>query len=63
MAGGAGSAGSPGSSGTPNVQTDEVLCPILRTLSPGVPGVVDIDPTGDTYIGGSFIWDCPPYEV
>src|SRR4051812_34797851 len=26
---------------------DPVVCPILASLSPGVPGVVDIDPTGD----------------
>jgi hypothetical protein len=45
----------------PNV--DDRLCPLLASLSPGVPGVVDIDPTGDTYVGGEFLWDCPPYAA
>ncbi|MDQ1438546.1 MAG: hypothetical protein QOK43_2175 [Acidimicrobiaceae bacterium] len=41
---------------------DPVLCPILGSLSPGVPGVVDIDPTGDTSIAGQPTWDCVPYD-
>jgi hypothetical protein len=40
---------------------DPTLCPILASESPGVPGIVDIDPTGDTYLLGDFFWDCPPY--
>jgi hypothetical protein len=42
---------------------DPVLCPRLAALAPGVPGVVDIDPTGDTTVSGyGLVWDCPPYE-
>ena len=40
---------------------DVVVCAALIALAPGVPGVVDIDPTGDTYLLGEFLWDCPPY--
>jgi hypothetical protein len=40
---------------------DATVCPLLASRSPGVPGVVDIDPTGDTYVAGQFVWDCPPY--
>jgi hypothetical protein len=41
---------------------DATLCPILSSLSPGVPGVVDIDPEGDTSVAGvGQVWDCPPY--
>ena len=39
---------------------DPLLCPILKALSPGVPGV-DITPEGDTTILGEPVWDCPPY--
>jgi hypothetical protein len=42
---------------------DDRLCPLLASLSPGVPGVVDVDPTGDTYVGGELVWDCPPYSA
>jgi hypothetical protein len=42
---------------------DETVCSQLAALAPGVPGVVDIDPTGDTYVEGEFIWDCTPYET
>lgn len=41
---------------------DGTLCPRLAALAPGVPGVVDIDPTGDTSVAGSVLWDCPPYS-
>lgn len=41
---------------------DPVVCPLLAARSPGVPGLVDIDTTGDTYIFGERFWDCPPYE-
>jgi hypothetical protein len=41
---------------------DPIVCPILASLSPGVPGVVDITPEGDTTIVGvGPFWDCPPY--
>jgi hypothetical protein len=56
-----------------NAQTgivDATLCPVLVTLGTiidGLPtnGVLYIDGTGDTYIGGrtqaALFWDCPPY--
>ena len=37
-----------------------VYCPVAASMSPGVPGVVDIDSTGDTSVAGQFIYDCPP---
>jgi hypothetical protein len=40
---------------------DPTLCPLLAGASPGVPGTVDVDPTGDTAVGGQPFWDCPPY--
>lgn len=43
-------------------RTDPTVCAELGSLAPGVPGIVDIDPTGDTYITGEFLWDCQPYE-
>lgn len=43
---------------------DVVTCTVLRALAPGVPGIVDVDPvTGDTFVLGTMIWDCPPYET
>lgn len=44
-------------------QLDPVLCTLLATLSPGVPGVVDITPEGDVYVLGTLVWDCPPYQT
>jgi hypothetical protein len=42
--------------------TDPVTCAVLRSLAPGVPGVVDVDPaTGDVLLLGELLWDCPPY--
>jgi hypothetical protein len=41
---------------------DAVLCPILGSLAPGVPDLLDIDPSGDVALFGSRIWDCPPYD-
>jgi hypothetical protein len=42
--------------------TGPLVCPILRSLAPGsVPGVVEIDSTGDVTIDGVPFWDCPPY--
>jgi hypothetical protein len=41
---------------------DPVVCPLLASLSPGVPGVVGITPDGDTtVVGVGPFWDCPPY--
>jgi hypothetical protein len=40
---------------------DPLVCPRLAALAPGVPGVIDVDPTGDTYVAGTFVYDCPPY--
>jgi hypothetical protein len=41
---------------------DPLVCPVLASLSPGVPGVIDIAPEGDvTLVGLGGFWDCPPY--
>jgi hypothetical protein len=41
---------------------DPIVCPVLATLAPGIPGVVDIAPEGDTtVVGVGPYWDCPPY--
>jgi hypothetical protein len=44
---------------------DPTVCPILASHSgSGVPGVVDIDSTGDTSVVGlGPVWDCPPYAA
>ena len=42
--------------------TDALTCALLIALAPGIPGVVDIDPTGDTAVAGIPFWDCPPYQ-
>lgn len=42
---------------------DLMECPILATLTPGVPGIVDIDNQGDVVVLGNWLWDCPPYGV
>jgi hypothetical protein len=44
---------------------DPVACPALVALAPGVPGLVDIAPSGDVYLfgGWTWTWDCPPYDV
>jgi hypothetical protein len=41
---------------------DPLVCPLLASAAPGIPGVVDITPEGDTTLAvvGPF-WDCPPY--
>ena len=41
---------------------DQHVCELLPMLSPGVPGVVDIDSEGDVDIAGVPFWDCPPYD-
>jgi hypothetical protein len=42
--------------------SDPIVCPILASFSPGIPGVVDINVEGDVTlaVAGPF-WDCPPY--
>jgi hypothetical protein len=43
-------------------QLDPVICAVLSAAAPGIPGVIDITPEGDTTLAvvGPF-WDCPPY--
>jgi hypothetical protein len=38
---------------------DPVVCGVLRSLSPGVPDVLDVDSTGDAYVLRELVWDCP----
>jgi hypothetical protein len=41
---------------------DPVVCPVLASLAPGIPGVVDITAVGDTtVVAYGPVWDCPPY--
>ena len=40
---------------------DAAVCEVLVDLAPGTDPVY-IDPTGDTYVNGELVWDCPPYE-
>lgn len=46
----------------PQPITDQLLCPVLVALTPGIPGVVGIDPDGDVVVDGSRVHDCPPYD-
>lgn len=48
--------------GTVYSLADPAICVALSASAPGVPDVIDIDPTGDTSIGGEVFWDCPPYD-
>jgi hypothetical protein len=41
---------------------DPVVCGYLQALYPGVPPAVVIEPSGDLYVNGEFVWDCPPYQ-
>jgi len=41
---------------------DPTVCPVLASLSPGIPGVVDVASEGDVYVLGERVRDCPPYE-
>jgi hypothetical protein len=41
---------------------DRTACPLIGGAAPGVGGVVDVDPSGDTYVDGEFLWDCEPYS-
>lgn len=45
------------------IELDFLTCAALIAAAPGVPGIVDIDPTGDTLVFGIPFWDCPPYET
>jgi hypothetical protein len=41
---------------------DPLVCSVLAAIAPGVPGVLDITPAGDTTVAGAGpLWDCPPY--
>ena len=40
---------------------DPVVCAALVAAAPGIPGVVSIEPGGDVYVAGEWIWDCAPY--
>lgn len=40
---------------------DAAACPYLASTSPGLPGVIDVDPSGDVRVEGNRLWDCPPY--
>ncbi len=42
---------------------DPTLCAVLVSQAPGIPGLVDIDPTGDTAVADVPVWDCPPYAT
>lgn len=42
---------------------DPATCPILAIgWGAGVPGLLDITWEGDVYVGGEFVYDCPPYS-
>lgn len=41
---------------------DGTICPALAGLAPGTDAVT-IDATGDTYVAGQLLWDCPPYQT
>jgi hypothetical protein len=41
---------------------DPAVCAALPALGPGVPGLVEIDATGDVRLFGEPFWDCPPYD-
>lgn len=42
---------------------DGLVCPLIGTPAPGVPGVVDVRPEGDVDVLGGWLWDCPPYRA
>ena len=41
---------------------ESVLCPVLRMLTPGVPGVVDIAGDGDVTVAGQVLVQCWPSD-
>lgn len=42
-------------------RSEPKVCAAFVALAPGIPGTVDIEPDGDLYVAGEWIWDCPPY--
>jgi hypothetical protein len=40
---------------------DPIICTTFYPLAPGIPGVVDVSPSGDVSILGAEMYDCPPY--
>lgn len=38
-------------------------CLLFSSLTPGVPGVLDVTSEGDVFVAGEWLWDCPPYGV
>lgn len=44
------------------LQMDLVVCGELRRAAPGAPPAVEIQPDGDLYVAGEWVWECPPYE-
>jgi hypothetical protein len=50
--------------GLEHTVVDPILCPLLASLSPGLPPVVTIDSEGDLALFGTgTLYDCPPYGV
>lgn len=47
----------------PEPWPDPLVCPVFVGLPPGVPGVIEVRADGDVYVAGTFLWDCPPYEI
>jgi hypothetical protein len=42
---------------------ETVLCPVLQSLAPGLPGVVDVKPDGDVALAVvGPLFDCAPYD-
>jgi hypothetical protein len=39
-----------------------IVCPYLKLLHPGVPGVVEVTDDGDVYVAGGYAYDCPPHD-
>lgn len=56
----------PGPLGPFLVLAESVLCSTLQTVGPLIPpgleSIIYIGPDGDLYIGGIWIFDCPPYD-
>lgn len=44
------------------VQVDALVCPLLAALAIDAGPVLRIEPEGDLYVAGVFVWDCPPYD-
>lgn len=43
---------------------DAASCPVLQSLAPALPlgGPFTIAADGDVAVGGTPVWDCPPYQ-